>query len=258
MFGHGLPLAVVISVFGVLPQVEGVSAQDGESRSFVENFDTFDRSRWYVSDGWANAEWQNCTWSKQQLRLKDGVLTLAFEKRPYKEREYSCAEIQTHQRFDYGIYEARFRTDEGSGLNAAFFTYIGPVHKQPHDEVDFEVLTRDTSQVSLNTFVDGSPKNGAVVPVEGGTRQFNDYAFVWEEDRIRWYVNGQLVHTATDDLPSHPQKIYLSLWGSDTFVDWMGAFEDPGRQVTMEIDRVAFTELGEPCQFDGSVACNLE
>ncbi len=38
----------------------------------------------------------------------------------------------------------------------------------------------------------------------------------------------------------------------------MGTFEDPGQRVTLEVNRVAFTELGEPCQFDGSVACDLK
>jgi hypothetical protein len=45
----------------------------------------------------------------------------------------------------------------GSGLNAAFFTYIGPVHDRAHHEIDIEILLRDTSAVTFNTFVDGAP-----------------------------------------------------------------------------------------------------
>jgi len=37
----------------------------------------------------------------------------------------------------------------------------------------------------------------------------------------------------------------------------MGAFADPGNKVTMEVKRVAFTALGEPCQFPESLACSI-
>ena len=47
-------------------------------------------------------------------------------------------------------------------------------------------------------------------------------------------------------------------WGSDTLSGWMGAFADPGAAVAAEIDRVAFTALGEACQFPESIACKLD
>ena len=228
--------------------------------SFVDNFSNFDRSRWFVSDGWTNGAHQNCTWSKDLVRLSDGVLSLGFEKRKLKDREFACAEIQTKQRYGYGVYEARMKTGTGSGLNAAFFSYIGPQDKQPWDEIDFEVLTKDPSKVQVNSYIQGKPKNGKLVDVEGGAdKGFNDYAFIWEKDRLRWYVNGKLVQEVTDpqELPTHSQKIFFSLWGSDTLKNWMGAFSDPGRQVSMQVQRVAFTALGQPCQFPESLACSV-
>jgi len=240
-------------------------AQEGQQElqsapSFVDNFSNFNKSRWFVSDGWTNGAHQNCTWSKDLVRLSDGVLSLGFEKRKLKDREFACAEIQTKQRYGYGVYEARMKTGTGSGLNAAFFSYIGPQDKQPWDEIDFEVLTKDPSKVQVNSYIQGKPKNGKLVDVEGGAdKGFNDYGFVWEKDRLRWYVNGKLVHEVTnpDELPTHSQKIFFSLWGSDKLTNWMGAFVDPGSKVTMEVKRVAFTALGQPCQFPESLACTI-
>jgi endo-1,3-1,4-beta-glycanase ExoK len=229
--------------------------------SFVDDFTTLDQSRWYVSDGWTNGSHQNCIWSKDLVSLSDGALTLGFEKRKLKDRDFGCAEIQTKQRFGYGTYEARMKTDTGSGLNAAFFSYIGPSDKQPWDEIDFEILTKDTSKVQVNAYIAGKGKNEKLVHVAGGAENaFNDYAFVWEKDRLRWYVNGQLVNTITDPakLPTHAQKIFVSLWGSDTMTGWMGRFSDPGRKVTLQVKRVAFTALGQPCQFPESVACSIK
>jgi len=249
----------VLALAGVL-LAPGVAAA-GDGKSFVENFDTIDQGRWYVSDGWNNGPHQNCTWSKKLLDAKDGVLTLRFEKGATKDRDYGCAEIQTKQRFSYGTYEARMKTDTGSGLNAAFFTYIGPADKQKHDEIDFEVLTKDTSKVQVNAYISGKGNNEKLADVKGGADGgFNDYAFVWKPDGLSWYVNGELVNTITDPakLPSHSQKIFFSLWGSDTLGEWMGAFADPGRPVTLEVDRVAFTALGDACQFPESVACKSQ
>src|SRR5690606_39516464 len=62
---------------------------------------------WYVSDGWANGDHQNCTWSKDMVSISDGVLKLGIAKRQTKDREYVCGEIQTHKRFSYGTFEAQ-------------------------------------------------------------------------------------------------------------------------------------------------------
>lgn len=243
--------------------VAALQAQEKPTgKSFVETFDKLDRDRWYIADGWTNGDYQNCTWSKDQVKVADGKLSLSFDKRKLKDRDHVCGEIQTTQRFSYGTYEVRMKAAAGSGLNSAFFSYIGPVHKQPHDEIDFEVLGKDPSRVQLNQFVNGKSVGDAkLVEVPGGAdKDFHDYAFVWEKDGIRWYVDGKLVGEATDPakLPSHPSKIYLSLWGTDTLSDWMGQFVEPDGPVAVEVERVAFTALGEPCQFPESIACQQD
>ena len=231
-------------------------------KSFVENFDDLDKKRWYVSDGWSNGDHQNCTWSKEQVSLADGKLKLGFLKQKTKDREHACAEVQTHRRFSYGTYEVRLKAAAGSGLNTGFFTFIGPVHKQPHDEIDFEVLGKDPSKVQLNQYVNGKNiGDEKLVDVPGGAdKDFHDYAFVWEKDRIAWYLDGELVGEATDPakLPSHASKIYLSIWGSDTLKSWMGAFASPAAPVAAEVDRVAFTAAGDACQFPESIVCKLK
>jgi endo-1,3-1,4-beta-glycanase ExoK len=113
--------------------------------------------------------------------------------------------------------------------------------------------------VQVNSYIQGKPKNGKLVDVEGGAdKGFNDYGFVWEKDRLRWYVNGKLVHEVTDEtkIPQNAQKIFFSLWGTDTLKDWMGRFSYAGPS-QMIVDRFAFTALGDKCQFPESIACAL-
>lgn len=228
--------------------------------SFVENFDRLDRSFWYVSDGWSNGEHQNCTWSAKQVKIEGGNLHLTFTEGRTGERDYACGEIQTRARFGYGTYEVRMKSATGSGLNSAFFSYIGPADKMPHDEIDFEVLGKDTGKVQVNQYIGGKGGNEKLVPVAGGTeRSFNDYAFIWEENRLRYFVNGELVHEVTDKakIPSSPQKIFFSLWGTDRLKDWMGEFSYDG-PAEMMVDRLAFTAAGDSCQFPQSVLCTAQ
>jgi len=261
LIGAGLVSATFFTAFPARAQTMVQKKPAATGQSFVEDFARLDSKRWYISDGWNNGKHQNCTWSRKEVKVTNGVLSMGFRKQQSKDRDYVCSEIQTRQRFGYGTYEIRMKAAPGSGLNSAFFTYIGPTDKQPHDEIDFEVLGKHPDKVQINQFVNGKnvgPEK--LVPVQGGAdKGFHDYAFVWEKDRIRWYVDGAMTGEATDPakIPTHPSKIFASLWGSDTLSSWMGKFTAPAAPVTMQVKRIAFTAPGAPCQFPQSVACKL-
>jgi endo-1,3-1,4-beta-glycanase ExoK len=238
----------------------------GQGTSFKDEFNQFDTKRWYASDGWANGPHQNCTWSASQVASQNGILKLNFAPVPKGDRQYSCSEIQTREAFGYGTFEARLKTPTGSGLNAAFFTYIGPQQEQPHDEIDFEILLRNTSIVETTTFVNGISGDGEVgsgqqhrLPYPSN-RNFLNFAVTWEPDEIRYYINGKLVRTITDPatIPTHPQRVFFSFWGTDTLIDWMGPMAPVTQPIAMEVAWVAFTALGEACAFPQSVLCTIE
>ncbi|WEZ85291.1 glycoside hydrolase family 16 protein (plasmid) [Rhizobium sp. 32-5/1] len=254
-----MSLATVL-VFSATLQVPAFATDAAQSgTSFVENFDKIDQEVWYISDGWDNGGHQNCTWSKTQATVQNGLLELTYEQRKAGKRDYVCGEIQTRKRFGFGTYEARIKTAEGSGLNSAFFTYIGPTDKKPHDEIDFEVLGKDSGKVQVNQYVSGKGGNEKLVDVGGdASAGFNDYAFVWQQGRLRYYLNGVLVQDVTDPakIPVNAQKIFFSLWGTDTLSGWMGKFDYKG-PATMQIDRIAFTAPGDKCMFPKSVTCTL-
>ncbi|SMQ76000.1 endo-1,3-1,4-beta-glycanase ExoK [Devosia lucknowensis] len=234
--------------------------------AFFDDFDSLDQGRWYVSDGWSNGSHQNCTWSAGQITVEGGALRVGFAPVPAGERSNSCGEIQTRSEYGYGTYEARLRTPSGSGLNAAFFTYIGQQQGKPHDEIDFEILLKDTGTVETTTFVNGKSGDGEVgsgqahaLPYPSDS-DFVTFAFTWEPDRLRYYINGKLVRTMDDQatIPANPQRIFFSLWGSDTLTDWMGRFSQPADPVAMEVDWVAFTPEGADCAFEQSILCQNE
>jgi len=227
--------------------------------SFFETFNRLNPMAWEISDGWSNGAHQGCTWSKTKVRIESGGLALVLGRVPSGESIYQCGEIQSRAFYDYGTFEVRMRAARASGINSAFFTYVGPTHGQPHDEIDFEVLGRNTREVQVNTFVAG--KGGHVQTVPNGTDsadEFVDYAFEWTPDRIRWFVNGKLLHEISgqgENVPTHAAKIYLSIWNGHGLDDWLGRFEEPHEPLKMFVKHVAFTELGHPCQFPSSIVC---
>jgi endo-1,3-1,4-beta-glycanase ExoK len=229
-----------------------------EGTSFFDGFDSFSAAHWYASDGWANGAQQNCTWSKEEISANSGMLDVGFSKNAGAgNRLYRCGEVQTRTAYGYGTYEARIKTPAGSGLNAAFFTYAAPPKAKAHDEIDFEMLLKDTSRVQTGGYKAGkgvkSETPALPKPSDSG---FIDYAFVWAPDSLKYYVDGKLVHSVTDPakVQSQPQRIYFSLWGSDTLTDWMGPFADPG-PVKMQVDWVAYTAPGDKCLFPDSITC---
>ena len=233
--------------------------------SFVETFTSLGDRRWYVSDGWVNGDHQRCTWSRQRVQIPaTGALTLTLSDSPYKDRAFSCAEIQTKERYGYGTYEVRMRAGAASGLVSAFFTYNGAEDgdRRTNDEIDFEFLGKDTTGVQLNYFTGGTGQHETIEALGfDASTTMADYALEWLPDRLRWSVNGRLlreVRAAPDrPIPSHPGKIMLSIWmgqGAD-FVSWLGPASYPGRPITATFERVAFTKLGDPCGFKGSIVC---
>ena len=230
---------------------------------FFEDFAAgLDKGRWYVSDGWTNGDWQDCHWSGSAVQVRGGLLTLFHIPAPEgAARPPRCGEVQTRGFFQYGTFEARIRTPRQSGLNAAVFTYAGPVHGgAPHHEIDIEILTRDPGRMTVNTYVEGKPHNGGVaaapVPFDDG---FHTVAFRWEPEGITWFMDGKEVHRtkAGTPLPNDPQKLYTSFWSTTTLTDWMGEQTAREGPLGYEIDWVAYTPLDKSCLFEASVTCEI-
>jgi endo-1,3-1,4-beta-glycanase ExoK len=62
---------------------------------------------------------------------------------------------------------------------------------------------------------------------------FIHFAATWTPERIDYFINGELVRTIDEGfrIPTHPQRIFFSLWGSETLTDWMGTFAPPDRPI---------------------------
>jgi beta-glucanase (GH16 family) len=155
--------------------------------------------------------------------------------------ETLCSEYKTYDTYHYGKYEVRMKAAKNIGVVSSFFTYTGPAFGTAWDEVDIEFLGKDTTKVQLNYFTDGIGGHEKLVELGfDASEDFHDYAFEWRADSIKWYIDGQLVHTATDNLPVTPGKIMMNLWNGTGVDDWLGHY-DGGSPITAEYEWMKFT-----------------
>lgn len=169
--------------------------------------------------GWGNAELQHYTDSPNNVQVQNGVLKITARRTIGANPEYTSGRIRTKgtATFQSGRIEARIKMPIGQGLWPAFWML-------PEDyeygswplsgEIDItEVLGQETN-ISHGTIHYGAkwPMNqyqGNSINL-GGTAlhdNFHTYSIEWEQDIIRWYLDGQLFSVKTaNDLGSFPWR----------------------------------------------------
>jgi endo-1,3-1,4-beta-glycanase ExoK len=251
-----------LPILSVILASYAASADAEDSTGFVESFQHLSHDRWYISDGWANGDYQSCEWRADAITTIRNDMRLTLSDRGGKVRPLGCPEIRTNAVLGYGLYEARIRSAAGSGLNTAFFTYVGPpTGSAEHDEIDFEFLGKDPHTVSINHFTNGKPYDGKVIELGFDASQaFHNYAFEWTPDRIRWYVDEKVVSETPDGakIPRNPGRLYFSLWSGSAVEDaWMGPFRYTN-PATADVEWVAYTPPNAPCKFPESLKCKVK
>jgi endo-1,3-1,4-beta-glycanase ExoK len=252
----GPVLGVAIYANDALPQD---ATRPPTGISFFDDFSTFDRRRWFVSNGWNSGNFQDCTYLESHVHPVKGALELWLTDAPSARGPFTCAEIQSTKTYGYGMYEVRMRAAPAvPGTVSAFFTFMRP----PHDELDIEFVGKSAKQVQLNYFVNGAAQRGKNIDLDfDTTTTTNDYAFEWLPDAMRWFANGHLIYEVKKEtnapFPVEPGKIHLSVWngkGSGTEA-WLGRFAYPGHPLVVRYEHVAFTQAGKACQFPASIIC---
>ena len=216
------------------------TAEDG---SIYVDFENGASTLFECSDGWSNGSMFNCTWRKGNVSIADGIMTLKIDNDitpalvPYSGGEYRSKDF-----YGYGLYEVSMKAIKNDGVVSSFFTYTGPSDGNPWDEIDVEILGKDTTKVQFNYFPDSRGNHEYMYDLGfDASEDFHTYAFEWKEDSITWYVDGEAVHTAEDNIPSVPGKIMMNTWPGTGVDGWLSAFDDSNLPVTAEYDWIRFT-----------------
>lgn len=149
--------------------------------------------------GWGNSELQYYTDRVQNVSIMDGNLVITARRENFQGWSYTSARLRTKDRFafQYGRVEARINLAIGEGLWPAFwmlpeFSVYGGWAAS--GEIDIMEALDDASRVLGTIHYGGSwPANqhrGGSIPGNFG-ESFHVYAFEWDPNQLRWYVDGQ-------------------------------------------------------------------
>jgi beta-glucanase (GH16 family) len=217
--------------------------------SLVDNLDSYDTGTWSKSDGWTNGSMFNVGWRADHVWFSGGVMGINLDNASCPSgcsgMPYASGEYRTNDLYSHGRFQTRMKAVKQSGTVTSFFTYTGPSDGQPWDEIDVEILGRNTDQMQTNYFTDGVGGHETIIDLGfDSSAGYHAYAIEWIQGAINWFVDGRLVHTENGSrgaLPTHAQRIMMNLWPGIGVDSWLGPFSYPGTTLTATYDSVSYT-----------------
>jgi len=197
--------------------------------TMVSNFTTGSAGDFFASNGWTNGDPFNCGWYKGNTKLSDGCLQLSIDRDSTGKYAYSGGEYRTNQHYSYGYYETSMQAIKNNGVVSSFFTYTGPSENNPWDEIDIEILGKDTTKVQFNYYKNGQGKHEYMYNLGfDASEGFHTYGFDWQSNHITWYVDGKEAYTMWGDMPNTPGRIMMNTWPgvpSADIIPWLDRYD---------------------------------
>ncbi len=202
-------------------QNQNTSSPD-TSATMVADFRNGSSQYFFASDGWSNGSCFDCVWRASNATFKNNALNLTIDKDSSGQYNYSGAEYRTNDFYHYGYYETSMKAIKNDGVVSSFFTYTGPSDNNPWDEIDIEILGKDTTKVQLNYYTNGVGNHEYFHDLGfDASEGFHTYGFDWQPDHITWYVDGEAIYTAYNNIPSTPGRIMMNVWPGTGVDDWL-------------------------------------
>lgn len=254
----------------------GVSAYVAPAYSFAEDitytktdvqaraveffdFSKGDQQNWFAREDNGNGVPFYCSWNASMATWEDGKLNLSvdLDKNNVGPMKYLGAEYRTKIYRGYGRYEASYKPIKADGMVSSFFIYTGSEDNNEWDEIDFEILGKDTTKAQINYFRNGQGGHEYMVDLGFDAAEgFHTYAFDWHKDKIIWYVDGKEVHRVEqtaetadkDKIPFYSPRIMMNVWPGINVDGWLKPFDHKSvnqGKLTAQYEWVAFTPFDE-------------
>ncbi len=223
--------------YSTIPDIETV---------VMEDFEKNKTQLFNVSSGYSNGSPFAVTWQSSNVTYNDGVMNLEIKK---DGSNLTGGELKSKDFFQYGSFEVKMKPIKSSGTASTFFTYTGPTDGHQWDEIDIEILGKDTTKVQFNYFTNGVGNHEYIYDLGfDASLEYHDYGFRWEKESITWFVDGKAVYQATEDIPQTEQRILMNAWTSDdTLTSRMGKLPNDFTNDTVKYDEIRYSTFdGKP------------
>lgn len=197
---------------------------------FIDDFDggVLDAAKWAA---YTTASDGSGTFRSANVAVSDGQLHMRVDAN-FDSARITTGHISDGPRFLFanGWAEARIClplqvSAEMTGAWHAFWLWAEYSHLslgEGPQEIDFEMRGSFPNQIRLGHIWQTTPTKLAqgvdpvFVPYDG---QWHTYAYHWQPNQIDWYIDGELRHTYSSNIPSSPMQIMLDAkvggWGGD-------------------------------------------
>ncbi|SHE47589.1 Carbohydrate binding module (family 6) [Vibrio gazogenes DSM 21264] len=150
------------------------------------------------SSGWGNQELQY--YQRQNATVEQGNLVITAKREDVNGFRYTSSRMKTQglASFRYGRVEARIRLPNGSGLWPAFWMLgsdIDRVGWPRCGELDIMEHINSENQIYGTAHWEENGHASYSSPSYNlDVSQYHNYAIEWDENEIRWYVDGNMYH----------------------------------------------------------------
>ncbi len=233
---------------GQADQSETGGAGEPVSGSFElaweDPFDTVDLTRWQLmTHSW---DGNLAEFTGDNAAVSEGILSLSLTAAEDTEKPYRGVEMRSRDTLVYGKVEASIRFAAGSAVVSSLVLIYTPWPPDDWNELDIEFLGKNTDRIQFNHMINippADPASGHLQFPELVTLDFNPsadfhtYAIEWVPGQARFYVDGALLHTATEEMARMvlPQNILLTIWASSS-PGWAGPVDATTAPATVDYD----------------------
>ena len=157
----------------------------------------------------------------ENVGLEDGLLRLTLPA-----NALNGSEIESKDLYGSGFYAARLKVPDAPSSITGFFLYYPPDFDS---EIDIEIYNDSSGKILFTTYTDGEQTHTETseLPFDP-TEDFHDYAFLYDEDSVTFYVDGEPIQEFEGGLPSERMKLYVNSW----FPNWLDGEESSSEHYT--------------------------
>ena len=146
--------------------------------------------------------------------LEDGLLRLTLPTNTLNGGEVESADL-----YEPGFYAARIKVPDAPSSITGFFLYEPP---DLESEIDIEVYNDPSGKILFTTYSDGKQTHTETTTLPfDPTEDFHEYAFLYDEESVTFYVDGEPMQEYEGGLPDERMNLYVNSW----FPTWLSGEE---------------------------------
>ena len=233
--------AMLVNPISTLAQKQS-NSRDGWKLIWQDEFNgtSLDTSKWNVLIRENSKHNELQYYVPDEVYVENGVLRIRSRIRKYGSKEYTSGRLDTKGKIFpvYGRFEIRAILPNGKGLWPAHWLYpqdrdwlmekqmedviadgkerMIPEERPWYSEIDIMEFLGHEPNILYGTLhycsFDGTRRSssGKWIDTVDYTKDFHLYVLEWEPDSIRWYIDGQLLHSTTSGIPHKPHYLILN------------------------------------------------